>query len=156
MNFEVLVGEVGVAAASLIVGVVSGLFPLINTELYLLIVSPLASSAALPAIAILSALGQMLSKTIVFLAGRGVIEIQMRRLSAKLVQASVYLDRHRRRVGFFMFFSAVVGLPPFYVVSFAAGGLRVQFVTFFATGLLGRTIRFGIIVYFPQLVFQLL
>ena len=137
-------------------GVVSGLFPLINTELYLLVVSPLASSAALPAVAILSALGQMLSKTIVFLAGRGVFKIEMGRLSAKLVQANAYLDRHRRSVGFFIFFSAVIGLPPFYFISFAAGGLNVQFMTFFTAGLLGRTIRFSIIVYFPQLVLQLL
>lgn len=50
-----------------------------------------------------------------------------------------------------MLVSAVVGLPPFYVVSIACGLLRFPFARFFVLGLLGRLVHFGVIVMAPQL-----
>ena len=42
-----------------------------------------------------------------------------------------------------IFVSALTGLPPFYAVSIAAGGLRLSLRRFLAAGFVGRAIRFG-------------
>ena len=50
--------------------------------------------------------------------------------------------------------SAAVGFPPFYVVSFVAGALKNHFAKFLVAGLVGRSIRFAAVVYFPQFVMR--
>ena len=84
MNFEELVGKVGVYAASFVVGFVSGLVPFVNSEVYLVAVSPMVTRPALAPIALLSAAGQMVAKTIIFYAGRGVFKINMGKLEQKI------------------------------------------------------------------------
>ena len=53
-----------------------------------------------------------------------------------------------------MLISASVGMPPFYVVSFVAGALKLHYIRFLIAGIIGRSIRFAAIVYFPQLVLK--
>jgi len=45
--------------------------------------------------------------------------------------------------------SSTVGLPPFYLVALAAGALKIGFRTFCIMGLVGRTLRFGVIAAIP-------
>jgi membrane protein YqaA with SNARE-associated domain len=54
--------------------------------------------------------------------------------------------------GALVFASASVGLPPFYIMSVAAGAARMNLAWFIVLGSLGRLIRFGVIVAVPQFV----
>ena len=47
--------------------------------------------------------------------------------------------------------SALVGVPPFYVVSVVAGALRLSFAAFLAVGGLGRLAHFGLLAAAPHL-----
>jgi membrane protein YqaA with SNARE-associated domain len=133
MNSEELIAKVGIYGASFVVGFVSGLVPFVNSELYLVAVSSMVARPALLPIALLSASGQMVAKTIIFYAGR---------------------EDWENKADFLMLISASVGLPPFYVVSFVAGALKLHYIRFFIAGIIGRSIRFAAIVYFPQLVLK--
>jgi membrane protein YqaA with SNARE-associated domain len=53
-----------------------------------------------------------------------------------------------------MLLSAVFGLPPFYLVSIAAGMLGVAFGRFLAIGIVGRLIHFGTIAFVPHLAWR--
>jgi membrane protein YqaA with SNARE-associated domain len=51
-----------------------------------------------------------------------------------------------------IFTSAVSGLPPFYLVSVAAGALRVSLARFLILGASGRFLRFASVVALPRLI----
>ena len=59
MNFEELIGSTGVYAASFVVGFVSGFVPVVNAEVYLLLVASTVSRPALAPVALLTTAGQM-------------------------------------------------------------------------------------------------
>ncbi len=154
MNFEELIGKVGIYAASFVVGFVSGLVPFINSEVYLVAVSTMVGRQALLPVALLSAAGQMVAKTIIFYAGRGVFKINMGKLEKKIEAVQKKFQDWEKKADVLMLISASVGMPPFYVVSFVAGGLKLHYIRFLIAGITGRSIRFAAIVYFPQLVLK--
>jgi membrane protein YqaA with SNARE-associated domain len=47
--------------------------------------------------------------------------------------------------------SAVVGIPPFYVTTVAAGAVGMNFAFFLVVGFIGRLIRFALVVALPQM-----
>lgn len=154
MDFESLIGSTGIYTASLVVGFVSGLVPFVNSELYLVLVSTMATKPALAPVAFLSAVGQMIAKTLLFYAGRGALKIPMGRHQAKIEKVQKKFLEWENRAGLMMLVSAAVGFPPFYAVSVVAGSMRMNVIKFFAVGLIGRTLRFGAIIYFPQLIMR--
>ena len=154
MDFEALTGKVGIYLASFVVGFVSGLVPFVNSEIYLVAVSTMAAKPALLPIAMISAAGQMVAKTILYYAGRGVFKINMGKYQSKIETVQEKFERWDKKTDLLVLISAAVGLPPFYVVSFVAGALKLNVIKFVVTGLVGRGIRFAVIVYFPQLVMK--
>lgn len=154
MNSEELIAKVGIYGASFVVGFVSGLVPFVNSEVYLVAVSPMVARPALLPIALLSAAGQMVAKTIIFYAGRGVFKINMGKIENKIEAVQKKFQAWENKADILMLISASVGLPPFYVVSFVAGALKLHYVRFLIAGIIGRSIRFAAVVYFPQLVLK--
>ena len=53
-----------------------------------------------------------------------------------------------------VFLSALVGFPPFFVVSLAAGALGVEFRRFFAAGAIGRLVHFTVVACIPELLWR--
>ncbi len=156
MNSEELIAKIGIYAASFVVGFVSGLVPFINSEVYLVAVSTMVARPALLPIALLSAMGQMVAKTIIFYAGRGTFKINMGKFEKKIEAVQKKFQRWENKADVLMLISASVGMPPFYVVSFVAGALKLHYIRFLIAGIIGRSIRFAVIVYFPQLVLKYL
>jgi len=104
--------------------------------------------------------GQLAGKTLFYFAGRGVITLP-KRFRKPVLEAAVTTERPRRertvaamkvwrqRVEdrpwlsvVFVGTSASVGLPPFALVSVAAGALRIPLPIFLIAGLAGRWARF--------------
>lgn len=139
-------------AATFVVSFVSGFVPLINTEAYLLSVSTLASAAPALPVVVISTLGQMSAKLLLYLGGRGLIEMPRARRYETLDKLRHQLERRRGRRNTLIFLSAFLGFPPFYPVTILAGVVQVPLLDFLVPSLVGRLLRFGAIFLFPQLV----
>lgn len=149
--------------ALLVVAFGSALIPVVNLELYLGGLAVLGEPPGPWDIAILSAvaaLGQMGGKLLFYLGGRGVLVLP-RRLrpstdappSGRRTRNAARLARWQQRVqtrpwasAAFVGTSASVGLPPFAVVSVLAGTMRVPASVFVVAGLLGRWLRFAVVL----------
>lgn len=126
---------------------VSGLVPVVNAELLVLAAAAALPAVGIPLVALTSTLGQMTTKTSLFLiAGRAPHRLQGR--------ARSMLDRGRERIerrggaaGSLVFASAATGIPPFYGVSLATGALGMRLAHFCLAGTAGRLLRFGLLAW---------
>lgn len=152
LQAEAMVTPLGLYLLTYVVCFVSGFVPLVNTEAYLLGVSALSRPTSALPLTLAAALGQMTAKTLLYCSGRGLMHLPVGRYQARVESTRALLDSHRGGTSAFLFASAFSGFPPFYVVSLAAGTLRLRFAQFFAAGLAGRFLRFGLLVLLPQAV----
>jgi membrane protein YqaA with SNARE-associated domain len=146
-----LLATLGLYGGTLIVCFISGLVPLVNAELFLVGISAwiVTSPAQLPLLAIAAGVGQMSAKLILYFVGLGLFELPRGRWKAHIERARIRLDRWRRRPYLVLAVSSSVGLPPFLLVSIAAGALKIGVRTFCAIGVVGRTLRFAVILCVP-------
>jgi membrane protein YqaA with SNARE-associated domain len=92
---------------------------------------------------VIVAIGQMIAKIGLYHAARGAGVLGNRtKLAASLAKARALVDRWEDKPLTLLFVSAVLGLPPFYLVSLLAGLVGIRFRTFLLLGILGRVIRF--------------
>ena len=142
-----IVAALGIYAGTLVVGVLSGLVPVINGEVFLVAVV-LLTGEVWPAIALalLVAVGQMVAKVILWqMAARASEAGKDTRFGKKLAQAREKIEKWRDKPLAVTFISAVTGLPPFYIVTLIAAALGVRFRTFLILGIIGRVVRFVVI-----------
>lgn len=142
----------GLFLVTYLVSFVSGFVPIINCEAYLISVSALSPLAFALPLTLAAATGQMSAKALLYLSGRGVMRLPLGRYRTQVEAARVRFERRRGRAGIFLFASAATGFPPFYFVAVLAGMLRLGFTGFLIAGVLGRFVRFGLVVLAPQLV----
>lgn len=133
--------------AALSGALVSSLVPFVNAELLLIGLS-LAAPAAAPLLVVVMAAGQMVGKSALFLTGG---RLTRSALEGRLARWRL-LGRSGRAGAPLIGTSALLGLPPFYLVSVAVPALGVRFRTFLVVGLAGRLLRFGALVALPDLV----
>ena len=152
---DTLIRDLGIPLATFVICFLSTIIVVIHAELFLIAVSALSPPEALPALALLAALGQILGKSLVYLGGRGIL-----RLSARLQRAAERckpkIERWKHGHAGLILASSFTGLPPFALVSVLAGALAIRFRTFLVFGFLGRLGRFAIVLAFPQLIVGLL
>src|SRR5262245_25766928 len=138
---------VGYTASSLAVGLASGLVPALNSEAYLLMVAALAPPQAAPAAVVGLTLGQMVAKGLLYLVGSGAASARVLRGRAERLAAfRRRLSGSRGSSSAVVFASALLGVPPFYLVSVAAGSLRYSLARFMLVGGSGRMLRFAAVV----------
>ena len=137
-------------AATFAFAFVSGIIPFIlNIELYLLAVATLTDAPAVAIVGLATA-GQTAAKVILYLVGKGALNIKWVKKSASSKAAGAFAKRPGSGLGI-VAFSAVVGFPPLYGVALIAGTLRLPVVAFTVIILFGRLIRFGGIYLAPGL-----
>jgi membrane protein YqaA with SNARE-associated domain len=154
---------VGIYLASFAIAIVSGVFPLVNGEAYLIGIV-LAAGADVPhaiVLAILVACGQMIASSVLFHAARGVTwrvgsaELthapvpsfglggrRRQKLEDRIMRARIAVAKWGNKRFALLCTSASLGLPPFLLTSLAAGALEIRFRSFLAIGLAGRIVRF--------------
>jgi membrane protein YqaA with SNARE-associated domain len=131
--------------------VASALVPVLNVEIYL---------AALPNVeerafefAVVAGTGQTLGKIIWFYAGIHSMKVSWlkRKMETEKWQAS-YQKWHQRIVGrpvlagTITFVSAFSGFPPLAIIAVLAGSLRMNLPLFIGTTLVGRILRFWLVL----------
>lgn len=148
-------GELVLATFAYCVG--SGFVPLMNAEAYLIAVSAASAPVVLVPLILAATAGQMVAKSLMYLAGRGILKIPLGRYRGHLDTAGRKLSESRLGAAPFVGLSGLVGLPPFYLTSILAGALRLHFFwVFLAPGTGGRMVRFGLVALFPQVIKSLL
>lgn len=137
-------------AATFLFSLVGGIVPFFNVEVYLLSLSALSPQTATLPVALAACLGQMAAKSLLYLAGRGLVGLPMGRVQ-EIAAATARLARAEGGAMTLVLTSALTGLPPFYAISLAAGVLRLRFLPFFAFGFGGRLARFAAVFLLPRL-----
>ena len=137
-------------AATFAFALVSGIVPFVlNIELYLLAVAALTDSPAVPIVGLATA-GQTVAKVILYLVGKGALNIKWVKRSASSKAAEAFAKRPNGGLGV-VALSAVIGFPPLYAVSLLAGTLRLPLAAFIVLITIGRVVRFGAIYLAPGL-----
>ena len=144
---DAIVEATGIYLATLIVGVLSGLVPIVNGELFLLGAIKLLADDLPGAmvVAMLMAAGQMIAKVLLYHAALKATELGTGKLAEKLRGARTRIEKWKSKPFAVLVASATLGLPPFYLVTLAAGVLQIRFWPFFWIGIAGRVVRFAVL-----------
>ena len=104
-------------------------------------------------LAAVAAVGQVAGKLLWYWAGAGTTRLPWLRSKLESPRIEAAMTRWRGRTegrpvytGLVLLTSAFAGLPPFMVMSVVAGVLRVRMWLFVSTGLVGRFLRFWIVL----------
>lgn len=150
MNDFGILSNYGLYAGTYIFCVISGLVPVVNAELFLILISSTVTNSTFLPIVLLASFGQMTAKVILFLSGKGILKVSLKKYENKLQETMLKMQKWESKVDVFIFLSAFTGFPPLYLVTIAAGMTQHNFLRFFISGFLGRVLRFGLVMLFPQ------
>ena len=132
--------------------IASALLPLINIEA-ILVVSASQAPGQMWWLLVAATIGQMLGKILWYWGGMHLDRAPFVNKHLEKPKAKASLEKwHERAEGRpwftagLLFFSAFLGFPPYAITAVLAGVLRVHFVVFLVTGLLGRGLRFWALV----------
>lgn len=141
------------AAALLLIGFASALVPLINIEAYLGVRASLASVDSLWLLSLVAAVGQILGKLVWYYIGASALSWGWVRRRVEKPKNLARLELWRRRThdrpvlaAALVWVSAFTGFPPFAVLAVLAGQLRMSLTLFVVVGLLGRWLRFAVVL----------
>lgn len=130
--------------------VAGAVIPFINTEIYLISVIALSSDPVIAPLVIAATLGQMVGKVAMFYAGRGVLKVPNERVKQGVAKVRERLEKRPRASGLVLFSSALIGVPPLYIVSIACGTIGMRLIPFFLIGCVGRLIHFAAVAMIPE------
>ena len=133
--------------------VASAVMPWLNAEVIVLSLPAVAPSrTALALLVVIATVGQMTGKCLVYWAGRKGNRVLPGRAGMALEKMKDRFATRPSKAAALVLVSSLVGLPPFFLVTFVAGAVKMNFVTFMTAGLAGRLVRFGALVMVPQLM----
>jgi membrane protein YqaA with SNARE-associated domain len=138
-------------ASCFVFAIVSALLPWVNAELLLLAVAaPLTSAADLMAVVLAVTAGQVAGKSgLYWIARRSSWGTSTGRIGRAVDRWRLASQQRQRSTQTMMMFSAIFGLPPFYVTTVAAGALRVSFARFLVAAMGGRLLHFSAVAFAP-------
>lgn len=136
--------------ASFVVSALGGVLPIFNVEVWLVGMAATCPAAFVPVV-LAASLGQMAAKALLYRTGRAALPALKRRRPG-VEDAIRRLAGHGARSSSLVFASAFAGVPPFYLVSLAAGVAGFPFLRFLALGLVGRLLRFMLVFLLPRLL----
>jgi membrane protein YqaA with SNARE-associated domain len=143
--------ELSIWATAFVGCIVGSVVPVIHTELLVFGISALAPGAQGIALVLVATCGTLIGKTILYYSGQGLVRLPVRGRE----RIDRFLEEARQREGIasgVLFAAAAAGVPPFYIVTVAAGAIRLNLLRFILIGFTGRLIRFSIVVYAPHLI----
>jgi membrane protein YqaA with SNARE-associated domain len=143
-------GTVTLYAVTFGLAFLSGVIPfLLSIELYLLAVAAFTDASAVAIVCLVTA-GQTTAKLVLYLVGRGALNIKWVKKGAASKAAGAFAKRPGSGLSV-VAASAVIGFPPLYAVSLVAGTLRLPLVAFTLIIFAGRLVRFSAVFLVPGL-----
>jgi membrane protein YqaA with SNARE-associated domain len=141
----------GIYVAMFLFAILSGVFPLANSEAAMIAFGA-ASSFSVPkliTLAVITALGQSVTHASVFFSARGLAKAGAKRrpkMEARIAKARALGERWQKSELLMIALGATVGLPPQVLVAMFAGVIGIRFRTFAAIDVPGRIARYVVIV----------
>ena len=141
----------GIYVALFLFAMLSGVFPLANSETALAALG-VASSYAWPKLLVLAmvvALGQSVTHAMLYQSARGLAKVGAKRgakLEARIAKARELGARWQKSELLLIALGATIGIPPQALIAFLAGVIGIRFRTFVAIDVAGRIARFTTIV----------
>jgi membrane protein YqaA with SNARE-associated domain len=151
MNIDALelIRLYGWYVGTFVYALLSGAIPVLNCEVFLLVLAMKAPREMLFPLIVTTTAGQMVAKSLLYWAGRGVLRLPAgARVETILASLGCKIGRGWRGA-LLVFVSAVIGVPPFYAMSVACGAMRWSFASFLVFGCLGRLVRFSFVLLVP-------
>jgi membrane protein YqaA with SNARE-associated domain len=154
---DTLDGFGGIYVAVFLFAILSGVFPLANSEAVLIAFGS-ASSYGWPkliVLAVIVALGQSVTHAMVFQSARGLAKAGAKRrprLEARIAKARELGARWEKSELLLITLGATVGIPPQVLIALLAGVIGIRFRTFVTIDVAGRIARFTTIVVIAHLV----
>jgi membrane protein YqaA with SNARE-associated domain len=138
---------------TLVVAFGSAVIPFINIEAYLAAVGVAVKEVGVWWVAAAAAVGQTAGKVALYYAAEWAMNLPWlkKKMATPKWQASyerwsTRVNTHPGQTAALLFASASIGFPPLYVMAILAGQLRVHIGLFVSTCLVGRYIRFLVIL----------
>jgi membrane protein YqaA with SNARE-associated domain len=138
MTAHDVLAALGIYAGTFAVAAISSVLPFVAIDVFLVGIVLYAPPAALPLVVVLAAAGQVVGKLPIYAASRVA--------GARLDRVRRWIARWQHTPRLLLFASAVFGLPPFSIISTAAGVLGVDARTFVLLVFVGRLLRFALVV----------
>ena len=137
--------------------ILTALLPWMNAEILLLSAVPIvaAHGSVLPLVAAVT-MGQMTGKSVMYWVSRNASGARARRLRGAIERWRVQFERHPRSAIALVLVSALIGFPPFYAVSIAAGACGMRFGRFLVVGGAARFVHFAVVALLPQIAWRAL
>jgi membrane protein YqaA with SNARE-associated domain len=136
----------GIYVALFVVALISGVFPLVNSEVALALTAmAIDSQPKAIVLAIIVALGQSIMHSTLFFSGRGLAKVGAKRrpkLEAQLEKARTLVAKWGNKWLLLITLAATIGFPPMILVALAAGALGVRYPMFVTLDVSGRIARF--------------
>ncbi len=151
LSINNFLSQFGIYTGTYFYCLISGIVPFVNAEVFLIFVSSLVSKPLLLPVLLLATAGQMTSKALIYMSGKGILKLSYKRYEKKINETKEKMKKWESKIGIFIFLSAFTGFPPFYVTTIVIGTMNYNFFSFFIIGFTGRLLRFGLIILFPQL-----
>ena len=135
--------------------ILTALLPWMNAEVMLLSATRfVASQTALMGLVAVVTAGQMPGKTAMYWLARKAADARSDRLAQLTERWRARFTEHPRSALAIVLVSALVGFPPFYAVSVAAGTSRMRFSYFLVIGSAARFVHFAIVALIPQFIWR--
>lgn len=141
----------GIYVAMFLFAILSGVFPLANSEAALIALGA-ASTYEWPKLVVLAvivALGQCVTHALVYQSARGIAKAgakQSPKMEARIAKARALGVRWQKSELLLIALGATVGVPPQVLVAILAGVIGIRFRTFVLIDVAGRIVRFTTIV----------
>jgi membrane protein DedA with SNARE-associated domain len=153
---DTLDGFGGVYLAVFGIAILSGVFPLTNAEATMIALGAGSSYgwSKILVLAVIVAIGQAITHTILFFSARGVSKAGAKhrpKLQARIAKAHELAERWKKSEVLLMVCGSTVGVPPQALVAIVAGVIGIRYRTFAAIDVCGRIVRFatlGLVAHF--------
>lgn len=147
----------GIYVAMFLFAILSGIFPLANSEAALIALGAASHYGwtKLIVLAVVVALGQSVTHAIVFHSARGLAKAGAKsrpKLEAQIAKARELGARWQKSELLLITLGATIGIPPQVLIACLAGVIGIPFRTFVAIDVAGRIARFTTIVVLAHLV----
>jgi membrane protein YqaA with SNARE-associated domain len=123
---------------------------IVNTEIYLLSVSAVSPANFVGPLVVAATAGQMAGKIGMYLAGRGILKLKNEKVRARVTALRDSLGHRPWVAKGTLLSSAIVGLPPLYIMSIVCGTIGMGLGSFVIIGSIGRLIHFAVVALLPQ------
>ena len=141
----------GIYVAMFLFAMLSGVFPLANSEAAVIALGATSTYGwpKLIVIALIVAMGQVATHSILFHMARGLAKVGAKKrpwLEKRLERARALGEKWKASEVLLMTLGAVLGFPPQILIAILAGAIGIRFRVFLVIDILGRIVRFGFLV----------